>query len=214
MPPLVTSSFLSCDLPLPTDAADIAGIQSGLAANNLFTTRYEVTLPAACPTSAWTATYTVTQVCSGDPATWAIPSVFPNFDVTTVVCHVCETPTQAITCPNALGTEPAVINGNGVTMTAAPTRAPGEGYGPGFGPGEGGAGGRFGNHQFGPGGTEGSGADSDVTTGETGPIRAAPAGSPTQGGNSPVVTAGASSRRNGLAFASGIAVVLGSLLVL
>lgn len=195
-----------------------------------------VTLPAACPTSAWTATYTVTEVCSGDPSTWHVPDVLPNFDVTTVVCSVCEEPTQVITCPNALGTEAAVVNGNGVTMTAQPTRAPGAPYGPGFGPGEGGRG-RHGD--FGPGGTEigsGYGADANVQgggdpgkgagvgagpgygggSGASGSGSAAPGGSPAKDGHSPVVTAGAPSLnlKKSLALVTGLAVVVGNLFVL
>ncbi|KAM7196441.1 hypothetical protein V8F33_006158 [Rhypophila sp. PSN 637] len=181
----------------------------------LHNTTYTVTIPAACPTSAWEATYTISQVCSGDQSAWTIPSVLPNFGVTTVVCDVCEEATQIITCPNALGTEPAVINGNGVTMTAEPTRAAGEGYGPGFGPGHGHG------HAFGPGGTEaGEGADGEVTgssgaEGEAGGKGWAAPGTPALDGHSPVVTAGAAGLKTGLALVSGlVAVALGGLLVL
>lgn len=200
--PLITSTFLSCDVPLPTDLPptpeDIAAIKSGLADNTLFTTTYEVVLPAACPTSAWTATYTISQVCSGDPSTWAIPSVLPNFDVTTVVCDVCEEATQTITCPNALGTEPAVINGNGVTMTAAPTRGAGEEYGPGFGPGTG-------KHAFGPGGTEAGGPNWGAP---------APAGAGGDG-KAPVVTAGADGLKvKAAVLVYGLVALVGGLFVL
>ncbi|KAM7208744.1 hypothetical protein V8F20_000907 [Naviculisporaceae sp. PSN 640] len=199
LPPLITSAFLSCDSPLPTTLPqtpeDIAAIQSGLALGSLFTTTYEVVLPAACPTSAWTATYTISQVCSGEPSAWTIPSVLPNFDVTTVICDVCEEATQTITCPNALGTEPAVINGNGVTMTAVPTREAGAvEYGKGYAPGEGG------KHAFGPGGTEG------------GHNWGAPQGGD---GKAPVVTAGADGLRvKAAVVVSGLVALVGGLFVL
>ncbi|KAM7219963.1 hypothetical protein V8F06_004649 [Rhypophila decipiens] len=191
----------------------MSALAHGIGQGVLFTTTYTVTMPAACPTSAWTATYTISQVCSGDQSAWTVPSVLPNFDVTTVVCDVCEEATQTITCPNALGTEPAVVNGNGVTMTAEPTRAAGEGYGPGFGPGHGH--GKFGDHAFGPGGTEaGEGADGEVT-GTEGEAAGKDWGTSALDGHSPVVTADAAGLKTGLALVSGlVAVALGGLLVL
>lgn len=104
-----TSSFLVCTPAISTSSV-----------TTTFTETYTLTLPAACPTSEWLATYTVTEVCTGVPALWTTPSCPPNFYTTTVVCDVCEHPTQVITCPNAGATGvPQVIGveGNGVTIT-------------------------------------------------------------------------------------------------
>ncbi|KAK0635214.1 hypothetical protein B0T17DRAFT_612119 [Bombardia bombarda] len=108
---IITSTFLACE-PIPT-------------ADPVYTTSYCVTYPAACPTSAWTATYTVVTECTGDPALFTPPPTPPNFVVTTVTCPVCDEPTQTITCPNALGTAPVVINGNGITATVTLTSTAG-----------------------------------------------------------------------------------------
>ncbi|KAL1868142.1 hypothetical protein VTK73DRAFT_3833 [Phialemonium thermophilum] len=108
----VSSSFLECQ---PTAT-------TGLATKTVtYTTTYCVTLPAACPTSEWLATYTVVEVCTGNPATYTPPAVPPNFVVTTVTCEPCAEKTQVITAPPATPTGPAtVIGGNGVTVTVAP----------------------------------------------------------------------------------------------
>ena len=82
-----------------------------------------MTLPAACSTAEWIATYTVTETCTGDESKWTTPAVPANFVVTTVTCDQCAHPTQTITCPNARGTAPAVVVGNGGTATVAPTEA-------------------------------------------------------------------------------------------
>lgn len=84
----------------------------------VFTTEYCYTAVAACPTSVWTATYTIQEVCTGDQATWTKPSVPPHFTTTTVTCDVCATPTQTITCPEAGNTG---VWGNGVTAEPATT---------------------------------------------------------------------------------------------
>lgn len=88
----------------------------------LFTAEYYFTALAADTTSEWVATYTIQEVCTGDQATWAQPSVPPNFVSTLVTCGSCETPTQTITCPvdapNQTGS--VLIWGDGVTATGSP----------------------------------------------------------------------------------------------
>jgi len=105
---LLTAEFLECTP------------YTSVPTSTVFVTSYCVTLPAACPTSEWIATYTVTTTCTGDKAHWTAPAVPPEFEVTTVVCDVCAHKTQVITCPNAEATN-VVVAGNGVTVTVAPT---------------------------------------------------------------------------------------------
>ncbi|OIW29788.1 hypothetical protein CONLIGDRAFT_680604 [Coniochaeta ligniaria NRRL 30616] len=105
---LLTAEFLECTP------------YTSVATSTVFVTSYCVTLPAACPTSEWIATYTITTTCTGDEAAWTAPAVPPEFEVTTVVCDVCAQKTQTITCPNAEATDVSV-EGNGVTVTVAPT---------------------------------------------------------------------------------------------
>lgn len=89
----------------------------------VYTIEYCFTAPAACPTAEWTATYTIREVCMGDPAAWTqpLPPVPPNFIGTVVTCDVCEHRTQTITCPveQAIRTGSVEIHGNGVTATPA-----------------------------------------------------------------------------------------------
>ncbi|KAI1092352.1 hypothetical protein F5B19DRAFT_213466 [Rostrohypoxylon terebratum] len=96
-----------------------------------YTTVYETVLPAACETSQWLATYTITETCAGKPTDYVTPTIPPGFVVTTVACHACKPTTEIeITCPGAQPTGtwvPTVsITGNGVTatITAYPTRTP------------------------------------------------------------------------------------------
>ncbi|KAI1214512.1 uncharacterized protein F4807DRAFT_354 [Annulohypoxylon truncatum] len=96
-----------------------------------YTTVYETILPAACETSQWLATYTITETCMGKPTDYVTPTMPPGFVVTTVACHACKPTTEIeITCPGAQPTGtwvPTVsINGNGVTatITAYPTNPP------------------------------------------------------------------------------------------
>src|SRR3569833_3361788 len=88
-----------------------------------FTTTYTATFLAACPTSAWPATYTIIEECVGN--TFTPPAIPPNFVETTVVCGACATPTMTITCPvvEALQTGKVHIEGNGVTASEIPTAA-------------------------------------------------------------------------------------------
>ncbi|KAK0739754.1 hypothetical protein B0T21DRAFT_410083 [Apiosordaria backusii] len=105
---LSSASFLSCDPPQPT-----------------FTREWAVNFLAADATSSWDATYTILQEFTGDENLWAIPEggIPPNFVQTAVRCAACAEPTVTITCPNVLGTEAAVVVGNGVWATVAPDAA-------------------------------------------------------------------------------------------
>ncbi|KAI1165267.1 hypothetical protein F5B18DRAFT_209092 [Nemania serpens] len=95
----------------------------------LYTTVYETVLPAACETSQWLATYTVTETCSGKKSDYVTPTMPPGFVVTTVSCAVCAESEIEITCPGAyltgMGKQTVEIGGNGVTatVTASPTPA-------------------------------------------------------------------------------------------
>src|SRR3569833_443627 len=91
-----------------------------------FTTTYTATFLAACPTSAWPATYTIIEECVGN--TFTPPAIPPNFVETTVVCGACATPTMTITCPvvEALQTGKVHIEGNGVTASELPAAAAAE----------------------------------------------------------------------------------------
>lgn len=113
---LLTAEFLECTP------------YTSVPTSTVFVTEYCVTLPAACPTSEWIATYTITTTCTGDKSQWTAPAVPPEFEVTTVVCDVCAHKTQTITCPNAEATN-VVVAGNGVTVTVAPTPAAAAGTG-------------------------------------------------------------------------------------
>ncbi|ROW06135.1 hypothetical protein VMCG_04621 [Cytospora schulzeri] len=118
---LTSDVFLSCT---PTAVAIGATVPAGVSQRPLptiFTTEYCFTAPAACATAEWTATYTIREVCTGNPATWTQPSVPPNFIKTVVTCDVCEHRTQTITCPveQSIQTGSVKIHGNGVTATPA-----------------------------------------------------------------------------------------------
>ncbi|KAI0874160.1 hypothetical protein GGS24DRAFT_353504 [Hypoxylon argillaceum] len=93
-----------------------------------FTTVYETVLPAACETSSWLATYTVTETCKGKKADYVTPTIPPGFVVTTVSCAVCAEPEMEITCPGAQPTgwgKPTYqVGGNGVTATITATPYP------------------------------------------------------------------------------------------
>ncbi|KAI1115782.1 hypothetical protein F5Y14DRAFT_103927 [Nemania sp. NC0429] len=98
-------------------------------AQTLYTTVYETVLPAACETSQWMATYTVTQTCTGKKSDFVTPTMPPGFVVTTVSCAVCAESEIEITCPGAyptgMGKQTVEIGGNGITatITASPTPA-------------------------------------------------------------------------------------------
>ncbi|KAI0197372.1 hypothetical protein EV127DRAFT_9215 [Xylaria flabelliformis] len=98
-----------------------------------WTTVYETVLPAACETSQWIATYTITETCVGDKTLYVTPTMPPGFVVTTVSCHACQEPEVVITCPGAqptgMGKPTVQIGGNGVTATiiASPAPAPANG---------------------------------------------------------------------------------------
>ncbi|KAL7625621.1 hypothetical protein AAE478_004841 [Parahypoxylon ruwenzoriense] len=111
-----TAKFLSCTFPPATPT--------------LYTTVYKTVLPAACETSQWLATYTVTETCAGNKADYVIPVIPPGFVVTTVACPACKPTKIEITCPGAqptgTGLPTVTIQGNGVTaaITASPIGAP------------------------------------------------------------------------------------------
>ncbi|KAI1823145.1 hypothetical protein F4861DRAFT_343538 [Xylaria intraflava] len=102
-----------------------------------YTTVYETVLPAACETSSWLATYTITETCAGNPANHVTPTIPPGFVVTTVTCGSCAKTEIEITCPGThptgIGMPTVHIEGNGVTATAIawPHPAPGNGGMPG-----------------------------------------------------------------------------------
>ncbi|ROV92717.1 hypothetical protein VSDG_06620 [Cytospora chrysosperma] len=119
---LTSDVFLSCTpTAVAVGATILAGTLQRPAPAATFTTEYSFTAPAACPTAEWTATYTIREVCTGDPATWTRPPVPPNFVKTVVTCDVCAHKTQTITCPVELAvqTGPVRIHGDGVTATPA-----------------------------------------------------------------------------------------------
>ncbi|CAP73802.1 uncharacterized protein PODANS_2_11595 [Podospora anserina S mat+] len=102
---LYSASLLSCDPPEPT-----------------FTREWVVNFIAADASSSWDAAYTIMQEFTGDANLWSVPEsgIPPNFVQTAVKCAGCAEPTVTITCPNVLGTEAAVVVGNGVWATVAP----------------------------------------------------------------------------------------------
>ncbi|KAI1432648.1 hypothetical protein GGR50DRAFT_580441 [Xylaria sp. CBS 124048] len=95
----------------------------------VYTTVYETVLAAACETSSWMATYTITETCQGEPSDYVTPTMPPGFVVTTVSCAVCAETEIEITCPCAEPTKGVHIEGNGVTatITATPHSAPNTG---------------------------------------------------------------------------------------
>ncbi|KAK4179515.1 hypothetical protein QBC36DRAFT_287504 [Triangularia setosa] len=99
------ASFPSCDPLQPT-----------------FTREWAVNFLTADATSSWGATYTILQGLTSDANLLAIPEggILPNFIQTAVRCAACAEPTVTVTCPNVLGTEAAVVVGNGVWATVAP----------------------------------------------------------------------------------------------
>lgn len=67
-----TSVFLSCTTPPPAGGmATVTGTQT------VFTTVYQTVLKAACPTSQWMATYTITETCTGNQAAYT-PAATPR----------------------------------------------------------------------------------------------------------------------------------------
>lgn len=107
--------------PAPTTAASV------------FTTTYDFTAQAADATSDWLATYTIQEVCTGDPATWTPPPVPPNFVAVTVTCDACATPTQTITCPLEAAARTGSVSiwgSGGLTATPVPDPSWGEGVVP------------------------------------------------------------------------------------
>ncbi|KAK4185001.1 hypothetical protein QBC35DRAFT_31777 [Podospora australis] len=89
-----------------------------------FTATWTVTLLAANSLSTWDATYTVYSEVTGfqdDADFYRTPAPLPNFVTSEVRCPDCAEPTVVITCPNAAGTVPAVIEAtNGIFATITP----------------------------------------------------------------------------------------------
>ncbi|KAL1881816.1 hypothetical protein Daus18300_000869 [Diaporthe australafricana] len=138
---LTSSVFLYCT---PTMAPTTGLVTETVTATvtSTFTKVYTWTAPAACPTGEWLATYTIKEICTGDPKTWTQPAIPPNFIKTVVTCNVCDKKTKTITCPveKAAQTGDVTIQGNGITATPASvpaqaTGGPDSGAGPGPGPG-------------------------------------------------------------------------------
>jgi hypothetical protein len=77
----------------------------------------------ACPTSEWIETYTVTETCTGGPASYTRPHHPPQFTTTVVVCDACQIPTQTIyqTCPDPTGDG----EGEGTMVTVTTSSSPG-----------------------------------------------------------------------------------------
>lgn len=90
-----------------------------LATVSTFTTEYYFTAQAADATSEWLATYTIQEVCTGDPATWTPRATPLDFTTTIVTCDACATPTQTITCPAGAADQTGSVSiwGSGVTAT-------------------------------------------------------------------------------------------------
>ncbi|KAI8302469.1 Collagen alpha-1(XXI) chain, partial [Colletotrichum sp. SAR11_59] len=113
---LTSSAFVTCD-PIPATVT---------VTSNVYTTVYTTTALAANPTTSWTATYTITEVCSGYPWEYKTHDIPPCFVPTTVYCEPCAQKTIPIICPAPSMTGGVVINGNGVTANNMPviTAAP------------------------------------------------------------------------------------------
>ncbi|KAL0943879.1 uncharacterized protein CTRU02_201766 [Colletotrichum truncatum] len=108
---ITSSAFITCD-PIPVTVPTTV-------TTTQFTTIYTTTALAANPTTTWTATYTVTEVCPGAPCQpHAIP---PCFVPTTILCLPCAEKTIPIICPAPTLLPGVTIHGNGVTADAMPT---------------------------------------------------------------------------------------------
>ncbi|RYP69091.1 hypothetical protein DL771_006322 [Monosporascus sp. 5C6A] len=230
---LTSSLFLSC-VPAPMT-------ETVTGTTTEFTTVYETVLQAACSTSQWWPTYTITETCTGNPAVWTPNTIPPGFVVSTVKCPVCEPTDVVITCPGAqpTGIVPSyVIEGsNGVTaveITATP--APPAPAPPMGGPTTMATGianpPTGGEEDMGSMGGEGGGAPpaSGIpgmpgSAGTPGMGGEAPQGAPPVNANAPgngtmmpaptmPVTAGAPSLKRSLVVFSGLAVVAGQFLLL
>ncbi|KAK5656295.1 hypothetical protein OQA88_4675 [Cercophora sp. LCS_1] len=126
LPRILTSSFIECEVPASVQPTNTAG--GGNSPNVVVHhTSYIWYGWAACSTRQWLATYTIFETCPGTCPIRVVEDphwIPPNFVVTTVTCDVCATPTQVITCPNALGTAEAIVHGDGITATVVVTPTP------------------------------------------------------------------------------------------
>ncbi|KAI0167173.1 hypothetical protein GGR52DRAFT_92025 [Hypoxylon sp. FL1284] len=113
-----TAMFLSCTPP-PTYTTLSPVTQT------MHTTVYETVLAAACETSQWMTTYTVTETYTGSPAIYTTPTIPQGFVVTTVVCPACKTTEIEVTQPAVSTPTVTIMTSNGVTtVTTTPTAAP------------------------------------------------------------------------------------------
>ncbi|KAI3335006.1 hypothetical protein F4824DRAFT_162905 [Ustulina deusta] len=199
----------------------------------LFTTIYETVLPAACETSKWLATYTITETCLGNKADYVTPTMPPGFIVTTVSCPICPESEVVITCPGAQPTgfgRPTVqISGNGVTATiiaspatiptnsspATPTGVPpayqGSVGGNGGNGGNGGSGGNGGNGGNGSNGSNGN----NGSNGSNGNVGNGSKGNGTVSNPPPmVITGAAASLKRSLMVGAGLAFMVGPFILL
>ncbi|KAI0491199.1 hypothetical protein F4859DRAFT_37715 [Xylaria cf. heliscus] len=193
-----------------------------------WTTVYETILPAACETSSWMATYTITHTCVGDKADYVTPTIPPGFVVTTVSCHACHEPEVVITCPGAqptgMGKPTVQIGGNGVTATivASPSPAPANGHVPaaptgGFAVNWSGGGGGGSGSSSGAGAGSGSGSGSGSGIGSGSGSGSGIGGVSNNGtiGNPPIaLTGAAASLKRSLMVGAGLAFLAGPFFLL
>ncbi|KAI6090956.1 hypothetical protein F4821DRAFT_255701 [Hypoxylon rubiginosum] len=112
-----TAMFLSCTQP-PTTLLPVT--------QTTYTTVYETVMQAACPTSQWMTTYTVTDTYTGNPTNYVTPTIPQGYVVTTVVCPGCK-PMETMTVTQPAETYPvSVMTSNGITttLTVTPTATP------------------------------------------------------------------------------------------
>ncbi|KAI1776003.1 hypothetical protein F4818DRAFT_412521 [Hypoxylon cercidicola] len=120
-----TAMFLSCTPPPVFQTLPPAKHTTlSPVTQTMYTTVYETVLPAACETSQWMTTYTVTETYPSKPDVYVTPTIPQGFVVTTVVCPDCK-PTELVVTRPAETPTVSVITNNGVatTITVHPTGA-------------------------------------------------------------------------------------------
>lgn len=120
---LTSSTFYYCTFPPTPTAAN---------ATTVWTTTYETVLLTACPTTCFLTTYTITETCTGNSATFMPPTVPAGFVTETVTCPVCPTPTMVITCPGpemTAATVTGTANNNAANTRIAAGASAGAGAG-------------------------------------------------------------------------------------
>ncbi|XXH00371.1 hypothetical protein Hte_006715 [Hypoxylon texense] len=121
-----TAMFLSCTPPpMYQTLAPAQPTTLSPVTQTMYTTVYETVMPAACETSQWMTTYTVTETYTGKPAEYVTPAIPQGFVVTTVVCPDCKPTEIVVTRPTETPTV-SIITGSGVTstITITPTETP------------------------------------------------------------------------------------------